>query len=159
MFFSFFFDDQVFASRVKELRTAKGLTMEALAKEIHGTKAAIGNFENANKKPSLDAIIALADYFGVTIDYLVGKSDLPDYSASEDTVPFPLLPERLKELREQRNMDIFNAADIIEENPRNYVGYEAGEVLPKLRTICALADYFDVSLDYLVGRSDDPQRH
>lgn len=77
MFFFFFFDIHVFATRLKELRTAKGLTMDALAKEIHGTKAAIGNFENANKKPSLDALIALADYFDVSLDYLVGRSDDP----------------------------------------------------------------------------------
>lgn len=77
MFFFFFFDAHTFAARLKELRTARGLTMDALAKEIHGTKAAIGNFENANKKPSLDAIIALADYFDVSLDYLVGRSDNP----------------------------------------------------------------------------------
>lgn len=79
MFFFFFFDSQVFATRLKELRTARGLTMDALAKEIHGTKAAIGNFENANKKPSLDALIALADYFDVSLDYLVGRSDDPQW--------------------------------------------------------------------------------
>jgi len=56
-------------------------------------------------------------------------------------------------------VDIFEMADLIGENSRNYAGYEAGGVLPRLRIICALADYFDVSLDYLVGRSDDPARH
>lgn len=78
MFFFFFFDNQTFASRLKELRTTRGLTMEALAKEIHGTKAAIGNFENANKKPSLDALIALADYFDVSLDFLTGRNDNPN---------------------------------------------------------------------------------
>lgn len=52
--------------------------MEELAKAIHGTKAAISNFENNNKKPSLDALIALADYFDVSIDYLVGRTDSPE---------------------------------------------------------------------------------
>lgn len=75
MFFSFVFDSKAFAARVRELRIARGLTMEALAKELHGTKAAIGNFENENKKPSLDTLIALADYFDVSLDYLVGRSD------------------------------------------------------------------------------------
>lgn len=77
MFFFFFFDKPTFASRLKELRTSRGLTLEELAKEVHGTKAAIGNFENENKKPSLDALIALADYFDVSMDYLVGRSDDP----------------------------------------------------------------------------------
>lgn len=78
MFFFFFFEPETFANRLKKLRTSRGLTMEALAKEIHGTKAAIGNFENTNKKPSLDALIALSDYFDVSIDYLVGRTDNPE---------------------------------------------------------------------------------
>lgn len=39
-----------------------------------------------------------------------------------------------------------------------YYRYERGEREPSLSTLVALADYFDVSLDYLVGRSDDPKR-
>ena len=66
-----------FASRLKELRTSKGLTLESLAKEIHGSKAAIGNLENSKKKPGLDTLLALADYFDVSLDYLVGRSDDP----------------------------------------------------------------------------------
>ena len=77
MFFVFFFDDQTFADRLKELRTSNGLTLEALAKEIHGSKAAIGNLENRKKKPGLDTLLALADYFDVSLDYLVGRSDDP----------------------------------------------------------------------------------
>ena len=37
-------------------------------------------------------------------------------------------------------------------------GYVAGTVKPDFFKLIALADYFDVSLDYLVGRSDDPKR-
>lgn len=42
---------------------------------------------------------------------------------------------------------------------RGYRKYEAGDSEPTLSVIIALADYFDVSLDYLCGRSDDPARH
>ena len=38
----------------------------------------------------------------------------------------------------------------------NYQDYEYGKVVPSATILIALADYFDVSLDYLVGRSDDP---
>ena len=40
-----------------------------------------------------------------------------------------------------------------------YQRYEYGEREPSFQKLIALADYFDVSLDYLVGRSDDPSRH
>lgn len=77
MYYYYYYEYQDFASRLKELRTSKGLTMEALAKEIHGTKAAIGNLENGKKNPALDTLLALADYFDVSLDYLVGRSDDP----------------------------------------------------------------------------------
>ena len=72
MFFFFF---PSFSERLKELRISKGLTMEQLGKEIESTRGTIGNFEN--KKPSLDMLIKIADYFGVSIDYLVGRTDDP----------------------------------------------------------------------------------
>lgn len=82
MFFFFFFPS--FSERLKELRTSKGLTMEQLAKEIDSTRGTISNFENKNKKPSLDMLIKLADYFDVSIDYLVGRTDDPKLHQKED---------------------------------------------------------------------------
>lgn len=73
MFFSFIFP--LFSNRLNKLRTEHNITMEQLAKEIGTTKATISNFENEQRKPSLDMVIKIADYFQVSIDYLVGRSD------------------------------------------------------------------------------------
>ena len=51
--------------------------MEALANDVQVTKSAIGHLEHSRKKPSLDAVIAIANYFDVSVDYLVGKDDVP----------------------------------------------------------------------------------
>lgn len=53
--------------------------MEQLGKDISITRATISNFENEQRKPSLDMIIKLADYFQVSIDYLVGRTDDPTF--------------------------------------------------------------------------------
>lgn len=142
--------------RLKELRLAKNMTLKQMAESLGMVQRNYQRYETGEVDPPLSKAIALADFFGVTIDFLVGKSDFPDYSTSEDTISFPLLPVRLKALRKAHGIDLFTVAESVGETERNYAGYENGEVLPRLRTICALADYFDVSLDYLVGRSDTP---
>lgn len=50
-------------------------------------------------------------------------------------------------------------ADGIGVAEQAYQRYEYGKTVPSALVLIALADYFDVSLDYLVGRSDDPARH
>lgn len=77
MFFFFFFSPESFATRLNKLRTDNGLTMEQLGKIIGTTRATISNLENEQKKPSLDMVIKLAEYFNVSIDYLVGRTDDP----------------------------------------------------------------------------------
>jgi len=63
----------VFSSRLKRLRNDAGLTQAELAEKVSVTKATISNLENAHKTPSLETIILIADCFGVSLDYLLGR--------------------------------------------------------------------------------------
>jgi len=65
---------------------------------------------------------------------------------------------RLKELRTSQNVMAKTVAESLSITYRTYQKYETGEIDPPLSKAIALADLFQVSLDYLVGRSDDPQR-
>ena len=67
--------------------------------------------------------------------------------------------ERLIFLRKSRNLTQKQIYSVIGMSAIGYQRYEYGEREPAYQNLIALADYFDVSLDYLVGRSDDPQRH
>lgn len=68
------------------------------------------------------------------------------------------LSSRLNELKESRNLLQKDIAKSVGLSLRAYQRYEYGERVPDANVLLALADYFDVSLDYLVGRSDDPAR-
>jgi len=68
------------------------------------------------------------------------------------------LGERLRELRKSKNLKREELGEIIGLGPRIITFYETNDRDPSLKVLIALADYFDVSLDYLVGRSDDPAR-
>jgi transcriptional regulator with XRE-family HTH domain len=68
------------------------------------------------------------------------------------------LMDRLKELRKSRNVTQQQVADYMKTDGRQYRRYEYGESDPTYKVLIKIADFFDVSLDYLVGRSDDPKR-
>ena len=61
--------------RIKELRKEKGISQTELAKAINHSQSTITDWENRKKRPTADAIIALAKFFDVTTDYLLGLSD------------------------------------------------------------------------------------
>ena len=65
---------------------------------------------------------------------------------------------RLKELRKSKNVKQTEMADLLGITSRHYQDIEYGKINIPTLTLIALADYFNVSLDYLVGRSDIPER-
>jgi transcriptional regulator with XRE-family HTH domain len=68
------------------------------------------------------------------------------------------LANRLKELRQKHKVSQQELSDLLDVSTRAWRFYEAGDREPTITGLIALADYFNVSLDYLVGRSDDPKR-
>ena len=66
-----------FAERLKDLRTEAGLSQKQLSAALNGeiTPSAIGLWELKKRMPNLDAVIILAEYFGVSIDYISGFED------------------------------------------------------------------------------------
>ena len=66
-----------FSKRLKELRIEKGLSQKELEKALDGkiTATAIGLWELNKRVPNLDAVIILAQYFCVSLDYIAGLED------------------------------------------------------------------------------------
>lgn len=65
--------------------------------------------------------------------------------------------ERLKNLRIERKVPQKKLADILGIGLRGYQHYESEDTEPKIAALIALADFYDVSIDYLVGRTDIPK--
>lgn len=66
-----------FSKRLKELRTEKGLSQTQLSKNLNNkiVPSAIGLWERNKRVPNLDAVIMLAQYFCVSLDYIAGLED------------------------------------------------------------------------------------
>lgn len=67
------------------LRTQKGISQAKLAKDLHVSPGLIGMYENGSRKPSIEQQEALADYFNVTLDYLMGRDSGSVYYMNPDT--------------------------------------------------------------------------
>ncbi|MBR1969744.1 MAG: helix-turn-helix transcriptional regulator [Clostridia bacterium] len=63
------------STSIKLLRTSRGLSQVELAKKLSVTKQTVSNWENDNIQPSIDMLERLADYFGVSTDYLLGRTE------------------------------------------------------------------------------------
>lgn len=86
------FNKKLFAPRLNQLRLKQGLSMQALAEVVDlKNKSSIALFESESSVPSAGVLVALADYFGVSLDYLVGRSDDP---RREEYEPIRLQKER-----------------------------------------------------------------
>ena len=71
---------------------------------------------------------------------------------------FMTLPEGLKRMRNSSGLPQSKIAKMAEVSTTQYQNYEYGKNEPTASVLIRLADFFDVSLDFLVGRSDDPKR-
>lgn len=63
-----------FSDTLAVLRKARGLTQKQVASDVGLSEIAIQNYESGRRKPAYDALLALADYFDVSVDYLMGRT-------------------------------------------------------------------------------------
>lgn len=62
---------------LKQLRTSHGISQKQLASEVGVSQQSINKYENHNIEPDIATLIRIADYFHTSVDYLVGRLDLP----------------------------------------------------------------------------------
>ncbi|MCS1382763.1 helix-turn-helix transcriptional regulator [Lysinibacillus sphaericus] len=71
------------STRLKALRTKKNLTQKQLAEKINVTHVSISGYESGNRSPDTDTLQRLADFFEVSTDYLLGRTDTSEPSTVE----------------------------------------------------------------------------
>ncbi len=69
------FERKIFGERLKTLRTEKGVGQNKLANDIDVSNASISYWETGKQEPTASAIFKLAEYFDVSADYLLGRTD------------------------------------------------------------------------------------
>lgn len=66
-----------FAERLRELRKNKNINQQKLSNYLGYGYTAVANYESGRNEPAIDTLCKIAEYFDVTVDYLIGKEDNP----------------------------------------------------------------------------------
>ena len=77
----------IFAQRLKSLREQHNLTQQDIADIVHATNKAVSTWENGIKVPRQPRIEKLADFFNVSTDYLLGRSDIKRWEETQPATP------------------------------------------------------------------------
>lgn len=94
--------------RIAKLRLEKQMTQEELAKALQISRSALSLYELNKREPDAETLSKIADFFGVTIDYLLGRTDTPSPvdkitdSVSDD----PELAKFWDELKEREDLQL-----------------------------------------------------
>jgi len=66
-------DRSIFVERLRMLRREKGISQETLSAALYIDRTTLAGYETGKRMPDIEMMWAIADYFEVTIDYLVGR--------------------------------------------------------------------------------------
>lgn len=68
---------------IKDIRTRKKLTQADVASALGVSSVVYSRYETGSRQPSIETLVQLADIFGVTVDYLLGRQDVEDSTLSD----------------------------------------------------------------------------
>nr|DAK00563.1 MAG TPA: Helix-turn-helix XRE-family like protein [Caudoviricetes sp.] len=114
----------MFKRRIQELLFEKNMTQQDLAQEIKMTPATLSRNLNGLNPPKAEVVTAIATFFQVSTDYLLGLSDIrnPEKELNKKQESDPIffsLYEEVKELSLEQKEDVLNAVKIITKNIKN----------------------------------------
>lgn len=64
-------------NRLKELREGKGYTQTKVAEDMYVDQTSISHYENGSREAGNHMLVRFADYYGVSIDYILGRTENP----------------------------------------------------------------------------------
>lgn len=97
-------------------------------------------------------LMRIADYFDISIEYLLGRTDNEYFEKSETPSTFL---ERYKTLKSENNMSDYTVAQKLHVTTSYTTNWKNKHYTPSISNLIVLSEIFKVSIDFLLGRTDD----
>lgn len=143
----------IYKERLKQVREDKNINQIETAKILNISNSAYERYENEHDTFPINHLIKICDYFNVSLDYLFGFTDIPNYkNIHEITKEKAIL--RLKEFRKENKLTQVKLASILNVANGTIANYECGRNLIATPFLYEICKKYKVSADYLIGRID-----
>lgn len=165
-----------FNKQLKMLRQEAGLSQQEFANRIGMSKSSVNMYERGEREPGIETLEAIADYFNVDMDYLLGKSDIRNKSYAKNTTIMRIIScenqrtsERIQQYREKAQLSKKQLADLLDVDEMVVDNLESGkynltnEMLYKICDVLQVFPYdiidydpetIDGNTEYLLNRQN-----
>lgn len=139
--------------KIKELRIKKGLTQQKLADATGISRSAIAMVEKNKQGLGKENLITMSNFFGVTVDYLLSDDVKVDVNSIHNK-----LGDKIKKLRKERNLTQVQLAKAIGIAQSTIGMIESNKRPAGRETLIKLAEFFNVTVDYLLSEDDENKK-
>ena len=143
---------ELFRIRLNSLIEDNDCTIYEFAKGAKVSRGVITRAAIYGIIPSVKSLIKIADALNVSLQYLLGLTDNVPFESAESRENFH---ERLINLCKEHNLKFSQLGKYMPFNVNLFYDWQREHMLPSLDYLIAVADYFSVSPDYLLGGSDE----
>ena len=145
---------------IKQLRRDSGLTQAELGNKLGVIKQTVSSWENDISSPSNETLSAIAELFGVTVDYILCNntgSARVEHSGNYCFFHFSdllkdVFVERIGKLLSEKKLTTEELSEIVPFPKERCIAYINGESEPSLEDLIDISQALDVSTDFLLGQ-------
>ena len=139
--------------KMKDLREDSDLKQREIAEFLKIPRSTYASYESKDYDIPLEICNKIANYHHVSLDYLLGISN-KNVNTLRRNINFKLLAKRLKIERRKRKLTQKSLGQKIGFFQQTYSNYEIGISKPTTYKLFLIAKFYNISMDYLVGRTD-----
>ncbi len=140
--------------RMKEIRESSDKKQKEVAEAMGIKRSTYAVLENNHNIIPLVRLNDFANFFDVSIDYVLGLTDTRQYEKSRRDIDRDITRKRLREVRNKNNYTQTKLAKFLNTSPSVWCDYERGRYLVSTTFIYEFAKKFNVSVDWLLGKID-----
>ena len=138
--------------RIKEIREDNDLTQNKIANLLKVNRSAYSLWELGINTIPLNNLINFCNIFDLSIDYVLGLTNVKQYTLNEKCIDINILATRLKEIRKKERKTQEDIAKLLNTTHSTWSAYENKKVLIPTIFIWKFAKEYNCSVDWLCGR-------